>query len=148
MVLVDTNVLIYAADADSPFHAACRGWLEERRHQAEVWYCSWAVVYEFLRVSTHPRVLRRPWTSGEAWSFVAALLASPGLTMLVPTPRHAEVAGSVLRELPHLSGNILHDAHTAILMREHGVRRVCTRDTDFHRFPFLEVLDPVALPAA
>jgi predicted nucleic acid-binding protein len=28
-------------------------------------------------------------------------------------------------------------------MREHGIRRVCTRDTDFYRFPFLEVLDPL-----
>jgi len=24
-----------------------------------------------------------------------------------------------------------------------GVRRIVTRDTDFHRFPFLETVDPV-----
>jgi toxin-antitoxin system PIN domain toxin len=144
VVVVDTNVLVYAADADSPFHSACREWLERRRERAEAWYCTWPIVYEFLRVSTHPRVMRQPWKSSEAWQFIAALLESPGLGMLVPTARHAEVAGEVLRELPHLAGNILHDAHTAILMREHGVRQVCTRDTDFHRFPFLEVLDPVA----
>ena len=29
------------------------------------------------------------------------------------------------------------------LMREHGVRRICTRDVDFHRFAFLEVVDPL-----
>ena len=28
-------------------------------------------------------------------------------------------------------------------MREHGVRRIYTRDTDFHRLPFLEVVDPL-----
>ena len=27
-------------------------------------------------------------------------------------------------------------------MREHGIRRIYTRDVDFHRFPFLEVVDP------
>jgi len=27
-------------------------------------------------------------------------------------------------------------------MREHGIRRIYTRDTDFHRFPFLEPIDP------
>ncbi|GIW53056.1 MAG: hypothetical protein KatS3mg081_2411 [Gemmatimonadales bacterium] len=32
----------------------------------------------------------------------------------------------------------------AILMREHGVRRIYTRDADFHRFPFIEVLDPLS----
>ena len=37
----------------------------------------------------------------------------------------------------------MHDAETAVLMREHGIRRVCTRDTDFHRFAFLEVVDPM-----
>jgi predicted nucleic acid-binding protein len=28
-------------------------------------------------------------------------------------------------------------------MREHGVRRICTRDTDFHRYGFLEPIDPM-----
>jgi hypothetical protein len=37
-----------------------------------------------------------------------------------------------------------HDAHTAILMREHGIRRIVTRDTDYHRFGFLEPIDPMA----
>jgi predicted nucleic acid-binding protein len=27
-------------------------------------------------------------------------------------------------------------------MREHGIRRIYTRDTDFYRFPFLEPIDP------
>jgi toxin-antitoxin system PIN domain toxin len=143
MLVVDTNVLVYAADRDSAFHAACRDWLEHQRRRAEAWYTTWPIVYEFLRVTTHPRVMRRPWSAQGAWDFVAALLASPGLAVLVPSQRHADIAGQVIAELPHLSGNLLHDAHTAILMREHGVRRVCTRDTDFHRFPFVEVFDPV-----
>jgi predicted nucleic acid-binding protein len=46
-------------------------------------------------------------------------------------------------ELPALRGNLLHDAHTAVLMREHGIRTIYTRDSDFHRFPFLEVVDPL-----
>ncbi|MGH8569900.1 MAG: type II toxin-antitoxin system VapC family toxin [Gammaproteobacteria bacterium] len=71
----------------------------------------------------------------------AARLA--GFGVLAPTQQHAEVAGQLIAELPHLSGNVLHDAHTAILMREHGISRICTRDTDFHRFPFLEVVDPL-----
>jgi predicted nucleic acid-binding protein len=87
--------------------------------------------------------MRRPWSAAAAWDFVTALLASPGLSVLVATQRHADVAGEVLAELPYLAGNLMHDVHTAILMREHGIRRICTRDTDFNRFPFLEVVDPV-----
>jgi uncharacterized protein len=143
VLVVDTNVLVYVADADSPFHAPCRDWLERHRGRPDAWYTTWAVVYEFLRVTTHPRVMRRPWSAPAAWEFVTALLASPGLAVLVPTQRHADVAEEVILELPHLAGNLLHDAHTAILMREHGIGRICTRDTDFNQFPFLEVIDPL-----
>lgn len=88
--------------------------------------------------------MRQPWSVQQSWEFVSSLLASPGISVLVPTSRHAEVAGQVFAELPHLAGNLLHDSHTAILMREHGIRRICTRDTDLHRFPFLEVIDPLS----
>lgn len=87
--------------------------------------------------------MRRPWSVSQAWTFVSALLSSPGLGVLVPTQRHAAVAGQVISELSFLAGNVIHDAHTAILMREHGIRQIVTRDTDFHRFPFLEVVDPL-----
>lgn len=143
MFLVDTNILVYAADADSPFHRRAVTWLGRQRPRPDAWYLSWSIVFEFLRVTTHPRGMPRPWKLDRAWSFVSGLLASPGLGVLVPTDRHPQVAAAVFAELPFLAGSILHDAHTAILMREHGIRRVCTRDTHFHRFPFLEVVDPL-----
>jgi toxin-antitoxin system PIN domain toxin len=143
VLVVDTNVLVYAADGDSQFHVACRDWLERQRVRADAWYSTWSILYEFLRVTTHARVMRRPWNVTEAWSFVQALLASPGLDVLVPTQQHSTVADQVFREIPHIAGNLLQDAHTAILMREHGIRQICTRDADFHRFSFLEVIDPV-----
>jgi toxin-antitoxin system PIN domain toxin len=145
VVAVDTNVLVYAANSTSQFHEPCRKWLDHQRRRPDAWYLTWAIVYEFLRVSTHPRILPRPWTASAAWSFITGLLASPGLDVLVPTQRHADVAGELIAELPELAGNILHDAHTAILMREHGIKQICTRDTDFNRFPFLEVIDPLRL---
>jgi toxin-antitoxin system PIN domain toxin len=146
VLVVDTNVLVYAANASSPFHPACRQALEGWRRGPGAWYASWAILYEFLRVTTHPRVLSPAWSAGQAWSFVESLLASPGFGVLVATARHAAVVAEVLRDLPHLSGNLVHDAHTAVLMREHGIRRVYTRDTDFHRFPWVEVVDPAATP--
>jgi uncharacterized protein len=143
MFLVDTNVLVYAADADSPYHKPCLERLSHWRRQAPAWYISWGIIYEFLRITTHPRVMRMPWDLSQAWRFVAALLASPGLGILIATDRHAAVAAQVFEEVPHISGNLVHDAQIAILMREHGIRQIYTRDTDFHRFPFLEVLDPI-----
>lgn len=142
VLAVDTNILVYAADSDSPFHAQSRAWLERQRSRADGWYTTWGILYEFLRVTTHQRVMKNPWNAAQAWSFISALLASPGLSLLVPTGRHADVAAQTIKEYPHVAGNLFHDAHTAILMREHGIRRICTRDTDFHRFSFVEVIEP------
>ena len=143
MHVVDTNVLVYAADRSQEHHARCRRRLEAWRRSPDPWFLTWGIVYEFLRVTTHPRVLARPWSAAEAWSFVEALLASPGLDLLVPTDRHAVIASRTLGEVAGIRGNLVHDTHTAVLMREHGIRRIVTRDADFHRFPFLEVVDPL-----
>jgi hypothetical protein len=142
--VVDTNVLVYAVEKSSPEHRRCRDLVLSWRAQPAAWYTTWGILYEFVRVVTHPRVFRNPWSATDAWGFLASLLAAPSLGLLVETDRHEAVAAQTLSELPHLAGNLIHDAHTAVLMREHGIRRIYTRDTDFHRFPFLEVLDPIA----
>ena len=143
MHVVDTNVLVHAVSTGSPWHAPCRDLLERWRAQRNPWYATWSVLYEFVKLATHVRTFERPWSAPQAWAFVQALHATPGFGVLAHTPRHTEVAAEVFGELPQLSGTVVHDAHIAILMREHGLRRIYTRDADFHRFPFLEVVDPV-----
>ena len=143
MLVVDTNVLVYAADVDALDHDVCHELLDRLRGQPQPWYLTWGIAYEFLRVVTHPAVFQTPWTLGEAWRFLDALLAAPSASVLVQTDRHAGVLADIINELPNLRGNLLHDTHTAVLMREHGVGRIVTRDADFRRFGFLEVLDPL-----
>lgn len=143
MFVVDTNVLVYAADRAAPEHEACLSRIQSWRASADPWYLTWSIVYEFLRVTTHPRVLRHPWSLRDAWRFIEALRASSSLSLLVEGDRHDETLAAVVAELPDLRGNVVHDTRTAALMREHGVRVIYTRDTDFHRFPFLEVRDPL-----
>lgn len=147
MFVVDTNVLLYAAEKSFTEHKRCHQLVEDWRRQPMAWYTTWGILYEFVRVATHPRVFRKPWTPAGAWAFVETLLQAPSLTVLVEGERHRATATQVLKEVPFVAGNLIHDAHTAILMREHGIRRIYTRDMDFHRFPFLEVRDPLATPA-
>ncbi len=136
-------MLIYAADRSANEHDRCRELLQSWRRSPGAWFLTWGVCYEFLRVVTHPRVLRTPWSGTAAESFLASVMAAPSLSMLVATERHAAVLSEVTRGMPGLSGNVWHDVETAVLMREHGIRRICTRDTDFHRFSFLDVVDPM-----
>ena len=79
----------------------------------------------------------------EAWRLLEDLLDEPSFGVLQPTHRHGAVLSEIIEELPDLRGSISHDLHTAVLMREHGITRICSRDSDFRRFPFLIVIDPV-----
>ena len=143
MLVFDTNVLVYAIDEDSEFHDPCRRHLDEARRDPSPAFLTWNICYEFLRISTHRRILVSPRTAAQAWSFLAGLLASSGITLLHATERHAGVLSQTLSEVTDVRGNVAHDLHTAVLMREHGISRICTRDTDFYRFPFLTVVDPL-----
>jgi hypothetical protein len=142
MFVVDTNILLYAADRDSPGHDTCHELVCEWRQVSTPWYITWGIAYEFLRVATHPNVFRKPFDPSEAWRFVQALLFSPSLGILTETPRHAEVLAQLLDAKPEVRGNLVFDGHTVVLMREHGIRKIYTHDADFHRFGGLEVIDP------
>lgn len=146
MHVIDTNVLLYAADRMSPEHGKCSAMLESLRNGTSPWYLTWGITYEFIRVITHPMSPRKPVSAADAWRFVTDLLASPNAGVLSETPRHAEVADEIFRTIPGIKGSLVFDARTAILMKEHGITRIITRDTDFFRFPFLEVIDPLQAP--
>jgi hypothetical protein len=139
---VDTNVLLYAVNRDCAEHAlalpALKRWLED----PVPWCLSWGVIYEFLRVSTHPRVFPRPLTWRQALEFVSAILSCEWVTVLAETQRHSQVLATTLEELGRPAGNLFHDVHSAVLMREHGVEEVMTTDADFRQFAFLKATDP------
>ncbi|HPO12705.1 MAG TPA: PIN domain-containing protein [Candidatus Hydrogenedentes bacterium] len=143
MFVVDTNILLYAADRDAPGHGTCRELLLQWRQQPTPWYLTWGIVYEFIRVATHPNVFRQPFSPADAWQFIRALLASPNLRVLAETPRHSKLLGQIIEQTPSVRGNLVFDVHTVVLMREHGLRVIYTHDADFNRFPDLQVVDPL-----
>ena len=145
MFVADTNVLLDAVNRAARGHSRCLELLERWRRDPLPWAVSWGILYEFIRVSTHPGVFPRPLSSKQAWSVVDSLLVSPSLQVLVPGPRHREVARRTFAELADLRGHVVRDAAIAILMREHGIGTIVSRDTDLHRFPFLEVVDPMSV---
>jgi uncharacterized protein len=134
---------VYAVRTEVPEHATCLALLESWRSGQQPWHITWSVVYEFLSVVTQPGVLRAPRPPADAWSFVEGLLAAPSLSVLDHTLAHATTIARLTVEIPDLRGGFFHDAHIALLMREHGIRTIYTHDRSFRRFPFLEVIDPL-----
>ena len=96
MFVVDTNILVYAANRDAAEHLTCKRLVESWCNQSGIWHVTWGILYEFVRVVTHPRVFPSPWLSGRAWSFVETLLLSAGLVVLKETELHAKVGAELL----------------------------------------------------
>lgn len=141
MKAVDTNVLVYAHREETPQHQAALRLLTELAEGAEPWAIAWPCAYEFLRVVTHPRVFDPPMPIAVALESLESLLDSSSLQMLGEGPAHRAhlrqaVAGG------GVTGNLVHDAHIAALLVEHGVQELVSADRDFTRFPQLRVTHP------
>lgn len=145
MFAVDTNVFVHAVNSASPMHEPCNRLLTRWLSEPAPWSTTWSVLYEFARVATHPRVFPKPLSASHTRALVREIVKAPGMHVLTAGPEHADLFDSTLAEQRDLRGNLFHDLHIAVLMREHGIRRIVTRDTDFHRFKFLEVVDPAVM---
>jgi hypothetical protein len=146
MILVDTNLLLYATFADAPEHDAARAWLEERLGEGEgtVALC-WPVLYAFLRLITSPRVFgRHAVTVREGWAVAAAYLEQPAFRLAAPGAGHAAIAAE-LAETPGLRSDDVPDIEIAALAIEHGLV-LASHDHGFRRFARLRVIDPLTEP--
>ena len=139
MLLIDTNILLYAVNRDDPRASTARRALESIINSGSPWAMSWSIVYEFLRVATHPRVFPSPLDVESAWAFIAGLIRQPGCVMVAETMVHEETVDRCIMEAPRMHGNLLHDFHLAILMRELGITQIFTEDRDYLMFPWIEV---------
>jgi uncharacterized protein len=136
---VDTNVLVYAHRPELPQHALARERLRALAEGVRPIVFPWPCLYEFLRVVTHRRLFRVPSTKEEALTAVEDLLAFPTVRTIGETERHASVL-RLVADTAGLTGNLMHDAHIAALLIEHGIPAILTEDRDFYDFPGVTVV--------
>ncbi len=147
MIAIDTNILVYAHRADSPWHAPARRAIEALAEGRTAWAIPWPCLHEFLAVVTHPRIYRPPTPLPLAIDQVSAWLESPVLMPLSENNAYWDVLRRCLSS-GLLVGPQVHDARIAGLSLAHGVRELWTHDRDFSRFPALTVRNPLVAPAS
>ena len=69
-MIVDANVLLYAVDSASPYHARAAAWLTDALTGDMRVGLPWQTIGAFLRIGTHPRVLASPMTAADAQRYV------------------------------------------------------------------------------
>lgn len=140
LILLDTNLLIYAIDPDCPQHSAVKVFLERAFSADEPVAMPWSTLTGFLRVATLRRASKQPLTPQVACSFVERWLALPNVVALDPGPEHWRILRELI-EATGTGGNLINDAHLAAMAIENGAE-LCSADTDFARFPRLKWTDP------
>jgi toxin-antitoxin system PIN domain toxin len=139
----DANILLYASDESSEFYARAQVFLNNRKEDSDILCLTWPVLMAFQRIATHPSIFSNPMSAETAWGNVQQLLKLPRARVIQETASfaldYAEVSKSA-----GIYGNLVPDAHIATILRQHGVRRFYTADTDFKKFGFLEVVNPLA----
>lgn len=140
-MLIDANLLLFAADSLAPFHAGAATWLQEQLNGDRRVGIPWESLTAFVRIATHPRASDHPLKPAEAWRFVTDWLASPTVWIPTATERHEHVLGGLIDRY-QLTGNLVPDAHLAAIAIEHGLE-VCSADTDFARFTEIRWRNPL-----
>jgi uncharacterized protein len=137
---VDTNILLYAANADDDAHLIAHDLLERLAGGPDLLYLFWPTIMGFLRIASHPSIFPDPQMPEQATAAVTALLVRPN----VRTAGEREGFWGLYRSTAdrQTRGNHVPDAHLAALMRQHGVNVIYSRDRDFRRYDGIDARDP------
>jgi uncharacterized protein len=138
--IIDTNVLVYALDADAPMHPAARVLLEAARDGASTLYVTSQILCEFYSIVTNPRRVAKPRSSGDAVNAIADFLT---FLQVLPLPASA-VEGWLGLLLRHpVTGGDVFDLQIIATMQANDIRRIYTFNAgDFETFSELAVLTP------
>ena len=71
-LVVDSNILLYAANRGCPEYESCLDFLRGLVSAGDTCFVPENVIYEFLRVATHPRVFPQPLRASESVNFESA----------------------------------------------------------------------------
>jgi toxin-antitoxin system PIN domain toxin len=142
VIVPDANLLLYAYDSTSPFHAPARDWWEACLSGTEPVGLTHPVTFAFVRIGTSPRAFTNPMTLSEASERVKSWLARRITQVLQPDADHVDRVLSLLAAAHSAGGNLVTDAQIAAhAMAYRAV--VHTADRDFLRFPELTCYYPL-----
>ena len=141
MILPDVNLILYAYDLDSPFHAAAAAWWTKCLSSVEPVGLAQVIVFAFLRLSTSPRIFTNPFPVEAAIHEIYAWSEQPNVRVLAADQDHWQQVCRLLKDAGG-SGSLVTDAQLgAFALTYRGT--VHTADTDFQRFPAVSWFNPI-----
>jgi toxin-antitoxin system PIN domain toxin len=142
VLAIDTNILLYALNADAPECTAARAYLDERFTDAGVVISELALVelYVLLR---NPAVVRNPLTASAACSVIQSFRVHPTWRLVDHDPAVMDEVWQRVSARNFARARIF-DVRFALGLLRHGATRLATRNVrDFARLGFEDVFDPL-----
>jgi predicted nucleic acid-binding protein len=140
--LLDTNVLVYAADETSPFHPAAKA-IREKGLRGKISLCICPqVLTEFFAIVTDSKRVSNPRTQEEAQVEIVKYTHSENFLKIYPGSNILEGILDLLRKYKVTKQEIF-DLQLVATMLSNNVTRLYTYNKDdFIKFREIEVLNP------
>ncbi len=141
--LIDTNILVYKADIDNPFHNIAEKVfvkaLDKNEFQIAISHQSF---YEYIAIVTSNRVYK-PISISQAVKDVKFYLNATNVIKISYT--NITILKAIeLMEKYNISKQNIYDVVIVATMLENNITKIITiNDKDFTKFEFLEVINPV-----
>ena len=143
MILLDSNVLVYALNRDMPQYPACRDVVQRAMLGRVDGVVFPQVLMEFFATVTSRRLAPRPVPPADAMRRVDDWRNT--LDVRYPTRQCLDEFTMLVEQAPR-AGQAVHDIFLAAQMRTHGIAEICTANgADFAGIPGIEVRSPESL---
>jgi predicted nucleic acid-binding protein len=140
--LVDTNMLVYAADSESPFHQKARKFLEDNALVVD-FVLSIQNLTEFYAVVTNPKKFTTPLRPAEARKEIGRFISDGFYTIIAPAAKTPATLVGLLEKYP-AKGAEVHDVNLSATAISNTIDTIYTADTKvFSRLGLLAV-NPLA----
>lgn len=144
MLTADTNLLIHAADPDSPCHGRAKAFFTEVTRGTEEFVLCELVLVELYMQLRNPAIFAKPYTTKESAAHCLALKQNPAWRCIDYDPMVSSRLWDWAMQTKAGFRQII-DARIAFTLLHHGVTRFATVNVKhFAGFGFAEVWNPLA----
>ena len=141
MIIPDANLLIYAHDECSPWHAPSKAWWIGVLRGSEPIGIPWVVALAFTRLMTHPQICQNPLSVEQVRAITLSWLKHPHVRLLHTREDSLSRYYDLLEEAG-MGGNLSTDAWIALHAFEHSAT-IYSNDRDFDRFSGIRRVNPL-----
>lgn len=140
--LLDTNILVYADNIDSPYHEKAEKIREEAKLGRIKVCVSFQNLLEFYSVMTNPKRIENCLSPEEANQEVEKYLSTKIIRKIGPKPTTLGIAIKLNQKLK-VVGQKMFDLFLAATMLDNGVKKILTaNEGDFKGFDEIEAINP------